>query len=70
MGRAEARPYRPRAGRVCARGSKSGHDMSCPYRFRASGVSRGLWRRDRKEGQHIGPFRFALRKVAKNLGKF
>jgi hypothetical protein len=29
----------------------------------------GLWYGDRQEGYDVGPFRFALGKIAKNLGK-
>lgn len=57
------RPYRSRAGRVFA--SKSGHDMSCPYRFMAS----GLWRGFGEQRYDIGPFGLALSKIAKDFGK-
>jgi hypothetical protein len=30
----------------------------------------GLWYGDGQERYDVGPFRFALRKIAKNLGKF
>jgi hypothetical protein len=42
-----------------------GTSSARPYGSRMNGLWCGRW----KKGQDIGPFRFALRKIAKNLGK-